>query len=398
MKVPRRNRRREACYSTKIGRAFTGRGFSSRSNKILSRFRPQRPCPFFASATMLAASLGVARRSMLATSPIRSSALRVLKFRHLTAPVRSCLFCSSFSTHVTPEDDKSATEGAQPSEQRFKYWIPKRQQVTRGPSYRHKSDPTLQEDILPLPHFLFAGRTNVGKSSLISNLVGRKNFARASSVPGKTDAINTFIVNDKFAIADFPGHGQDGTRRTATLNVHRKWNRVWRPLVFKFIDQFKTPNQIAEDSIAGEELPAGVYALFYLCDIKSRVTSEDKDFLASFQKAAPDVPIVLVMTKDDLVKNSWRRYVQCSAICWRFVLHPLTCPLMCCACRRQLQRSICDTLEWTGPILHYTSKQTERCRNHLRRYITTFLEEAESQNKQPTDLDLDSTSTETHEA
>lgn len=58
-----------------------------------------------------------------------------------------------------------------------------------------------------LPEIAFAGRSNVGKSSLINLLLNRRNFARTSSSPGKTQTINFYQINDAFRIVDLPGYG-----------------------------------------------------------------------------------------------------------------------------------------------------------------------------------------------
>ncbi len=58
-----------------------------------------------------------------------------------------------------------------------------------------------------LPQIVFAGRSNVGKSSTINCIVNRKNFARVSAAPGKTAHINYFIVDDKIYFVDLPGYG-----------------------------------------------------------------------------------------------------------------------------------------------------------------------------------------------
>ena len=57
------------------------------------------------------------------------------------------------------------------------------------------------------PEFLLVGRSNVGKSSFINSIIQRKNFARTSSNPGKTQTINFYLVNDKFYLVDAPGYG-----------------------------------------------------------------------------------------------------------------------------------------------------------------------------------------------
>jgi len=55
--------------------------------------------------------------------------------------------------------------------------------------------------------YLLVGRSNVGKSSFINTLINRKNFARISATPGKTQTINFYLVNDKFYLVDAPGYG-----------------------------------------------------------------------------------------------------------------------------------------------------------------------------------------------
>src|SRR6266567_1256494 len=58
-----------------------------------------------------------------------------------------------------------------------------------------------------LPEYAFIGRSNVGKSSLINMVIGKKGLAKTSSTPGKTQLINHFLINDKWYIVDLPGYG-----------------------------------------------------------------------------------------------------------------------------------------------------------------------------------------------
>ncbi|MFA5603716.1 MAG: ribosome biogenesis GTP-binding protein YihA/YsxC [Bacilli bacterium] len=58
-----------------------------------------------------------------------------------------------------------------------------------------------------LPEFLLVGRSNVGKSSFINTIINRKNYARTSSNPGKTQTINFYLVNENFYLVDAPGYG-----------------------------------------------------------------------------------------------------------------------------------------------------------------------------------------------
>ncbi|MGE5839851.1 MAG: ribosome biogenesis GTP-binding protein YihA/YsxC [Deltaproteobacteria bacterium] len=72
------------------------------------------------------------------------------------------------------------------------------------------------------PEAAFAGRSNVGKSSLLNTLVNRKNLARTSSTPGRTQALNFFRVNDRFTFVDLPGYGY----ARVSLDVKRSWRRM----------------------------------------------------------------------------------------------------------------------------------------------------------------------------
>ena len=78
-----------------------------------------------------------------------------------------------------------------------------------------------------LPEFTFAGRSNVGKSSLINSLLNRKNFARVSKAPGKTRSINYYLINELFYFVDLPGYGY--------AKVSKTEKKKWQTAIEKYI-------------------------------------------------------------------------------------------------------------------------------------------------------------------
>ena len=79
------------------------------------------------------------------------------------------------------------------------------------------------------PEVAFAGRSNVGKSSLMNRLLGRKSLARISSTPGRTRAINYFVINSEFYFVDLPGYG--------FAKVDRKERSNWAKLIDAYLSQ-----------------------------------------------------------------------------------------------------------------------------------------------------------------
>lgn len=79
-----------------------------------------------------------------------------------------------------------------------------------------------------LPEIAFAGRSNVGKSSLFNTLVNRRNFARVSGNPGKTRTINFFEINGEFRIVDLPGYGY--------AKVSKSQSKEWGPMMENYLE------------------------------------------------------------------------------------------------------------------------------------------------------------------
>jgi GTP-binding protein len=126
-----------------------------------------------------------------------------------------------------------------------------------------------------LPEVAFAGRSNVGKSSLINRLVRRKAFARVSKTPGRTREINFFKVNGEFVLADLPGYGYARIAKT------RK--EEWLPLIEGYLR--------ASTALRG---------VVQLLDVRHHPSEEDIqmfDFLAEIE-----VPTIVALTKIDKLK------------------------------------------------------------------------------------------------
>ncbi len=100
------------------------------------------------------------------------------------------------------------------------------------------------------PEFLLVGRSNVGKSSFINTLINRKNFARTSSIPGKTQTLNYYLINDSFYFVDAPGYG---------------YAKVSRQLKNKF-------GLIMEDYLEGRD---DLKLVFMLVDFRHKPTEDD---------------------------------------------------------------------------------------------------------------------------
>jgi GTP-binding protein len=126
-----------------------------------------------------------------------------------------------------------------------------------------------------LPEVAFAGRSNVGKSSLLNRLVRRKAFARVSNTPGRTREINFFKVNGTFVLADLPGYGY------ARIAKSRK--AEWLPLIEGYL-----------------RLSPALRGVVQLLDVRHPPSAEDLqmlDFLADI-----GAPTVIVLTKIDKLR------------------------------------------------------------------------------------------------
>ncbi len=127
------------------------------------------------------------------------------------------------------------------------------------------------------PEIAFAGRSNVGKSSLINVLINRKRLVKTSSTPGRTQLINFFLINKAIMFVDLPGYGY--------ARVPEKIRRTWGPMI--------------ETYLTGRQNLKGVVLILDLRRIPSHEDLDLIHFLGHYQ-----IPFVIVLTKSDKLKKN----------------------------------------------------------------------------------------------
>jgi GTP-binding protein len=110
------------------------------------------------------------------------------------------------------------------------------------------------------PEIAFMGRSNVGKSSLINTLLGRRNLARTSNTPGKTRTANYYLVNDAFCFVDMPGYGY--------AQVSKEERGKWRELIARYL--------------GGRDVLRGVVQLL---DVRHTPSDADRNMVLAIQDA-----------------------------------------------------------------------------------------------------------------
>ena len=128
-----------------------------------------------------------------------------------------------------------------------------------------------------LPEIAFAGKSNVGKSSLINALMNRKSYARISATPGKTQTINFYNVNNELYLVDLPGYGYART----SMETREKWG--------KMIEKYLHTSKMLK-------------AVFLLVDIRHEPSQNDVNMYdwIKYQGFTP----VVIATKADKIKRS----------------------------------------------------------------------------------------------
>ncbi len=150
------------------------------------------------------------------------------------------------------------------------------------------------------PEVAFAGRSNVGKSSLINALFNRKNLARASAEPGRTRELNFFALGDVIRVVDLPGYGY----AKASKDAIAAWTKV------------------TQRYLRGRP---GLTRVFLLIDARHGLKAPDLEVMAELDRAA--VVYQIVLTKADKIKPTElaaTRAATAAAIKRRPAAHPLT--------------------------------------------------------------------------
>lgn len=132
-----------------------------------------------------------------------------------------------------------------------------------------------------LPEFALAGRSNVGKSSFINTMIGRKSMARISSKPGKTQTLNFYNIEDTLFFVDVPGYG--------FAKVSKKEREKWGEMIETYITS-REPLQ----------------AVVQIIDLRHKPTKDDVmmyEFLKYY-----DIPVIIIATKADKIPRSkWHK-------------------------------------------------------------------------------------------
>lgn len=127
------------------------------------------------------------------------------------------------------------------------------------------------------PQVALAGRSNVGKSTLLNRLVGQKNLAKVSSTPGKTRSLNFFLINNRFYLVDLPGYGY--------AKVSKSLKDEWGKLIETYLR--------SADKLTG---------LVLLLDVRRDVNDDDLQMLEWLSQRS--LPVLAVVTKTDKVSRN----------------------------------------------------------------------------------------------
>ena len=238
-----------------------------------------------------------------------------------------------------------------------------------------------------LPEICVLGATNVGKSSLLNHVFGYRNRARASSVPGRTSAIDVFEVDEHLRCVDLPGYSGVATDG----RVEQQWNDEWGALVDAYLAE------------SARTARSPLRAALLLVDSRSafsRRESESWDVRVARRLADLEIPTLLVLTKDDRLvpcqrsggsaidvrasigQRKLQRAVRSERVpsvhgshAARPSVHLSRALAKPSVTRDELAAELRSALSWPAalPHVHYSTEKV-RCRSHVRRFLRSFVE------------------------
>lgn len=135
-----------------------------------------------------------------------------------------------------------------------------------------------------LPEIALAGRSNVGKSSLINKLIARKNLARTSSKPGKTQTLNYYRINDQLYLVDLPGYGY--------ARVSKEERARWGKMIESYLSERKT-----------------LKAVIHVIDLRHPPTKDDQAMYEWLKHYG--IHTIIVGTKADKIpRGKWQKHMK----------------------------------------------------------------------------------------
>lgn len=149
-----------------------------------------------------------------------------------------------------------------------------------------------------MPEVAFAGRSNVGKSSLLNLLTGRKKLARVSGSPGKTQTINFYQINDEFRIVDLPGYGYAKVSKSITQN--------WGEMMEKYLEGRQGLKKVIQlvdirHAPSKQDIEMYNYLRYYGLDGIVVATKADKISRNEMQKNLSVIRKSLELSKEDVL-------------------------------------------------------------------------------------------------
>ncbi len=149
-----------------------------------------------------------------------------------------------------------------------------------------------------MPEVAFAGRSNVGKSSLLNLLTNRKKLARVSGSPGKTQTINFYEINDNFRIVDLPGYGY--------AKVSKTLSQSWGKMIEKYLETREGLRKVVQlvdirHKPTKQDVQMYEYLKYFGFDGIVVATKADKVSKNEMQKCIKEIRETLGLSKDDVI-------------------------------------------------------------------------------------------------